>query len=332
MIGEIARERIVVVGSGAFGTALAAAAATSDNADVTLLCRSTEQARDLEATRTNARNLPGISLPERLAFSADPRILETASVVLFVMPSQAQREAAHDLSPFLKAGQSIVTCAKGIDKPTGGLLTDVLEQELPGRTISVLSGPGFAADIARGLPTAMVVASVDLDEAERIAKLISGPTFRLYPSADRIGVQLGGALKNVLAIACGIVEGAGLGDSARAALISRGLAEMSRFAAAFGGLPETVRGLSGLGDLVLTATSHQSRNLRFGIETGRTGHAVLPSGELVEGAHAAAVAARLSDDKAVDMPVTNAVASIIEGRLDVKTAMNALMSRPITTE
>jgi glycerol-3-phosphate dehydrogenase (NAD(P)+) len=326
------REKIVVVGSGAFGTALAAAAAISDNADVTLLCRSSEQAETLKETHINTRNLPGIVLPDNLAYDTDPAILEDASIVLFVMPSQAQRDAAHDLSRYLSRDQSIVICAKGIEKTTGALLTDVLEHELPGHSISVLSGPGFAADIAKGLPTAMVTASPGMDEAERIARLISGPTFRLYPSDDRISVQLGGALKNVLAIACGIVEGAGLGDSARAALISRGLAEMSRFAAAFGGNPETVRGLSGLGDLVLTATSHQSRNLRFGIETGRTGRAVLPSGELVEGAHAAAIAARLSAERNIDMPVTNAVASIIEGRLDVKSAMNALMSRPITTE
>jgi glycerol-3-phosphate dehydrogenase (NAD(P)+) len=233
------------------------------------------------------------------------------------MPSQAQAEAARELKPYLRQHQSIVTCAKGIDKATSRLLTDVLEAELPDHSISVLSGPGFAADIAKGLPTAMVVASPDMAEAERVAQTISGATFRLYPSTDRIGVQLGGALKNVLAIACGIVEGAGLGDSAREA---------------YGGAPDTVRGLSGLGDLVLTATSHQSRNLRFGIETGRTGRAALPSGELVEGAHAAAIAARLAAEHHVDMPVTLAVASIIEGAIDVKTAINGLMTRPITTE
>lgn len=326
------KESIVIVGSGAFGTALTAAAAISDNAEVTLLCRDPDLARTMAATHVNARNLPGISLPDNIRYTADAMVLEDASVVLFVMPSQMQGEAAHHLAGHLRQQQSIVTCAKGIDKMTGRLLTEVLEAELPGHSISVLSGPGFAADIARGLPTAMVIASPELDEAERIARLISGPTFRLYPSDDRIGVQLGGALKNVLAIACGIVEGAGLGDSARAALISRGLAEMSRFVEAFGGRSETVRGLSGLGDLVLTATSHQSRNLRFGIETGRTGRATLPSGELVEGAHAAAIAARLSAERGIDMPVTNAVASIIEGQLDVKTAMAALMSRPITTE
>jgi glycerol-3-phosphate dehydrogenase (NAD(P)+) len=326
------RERIAVVGSGAFGTALAAAAVISGNADVTLVCRSTEQLRTMAATGINERNLPGIKLPEGLAYTADESVIRTASVVLFAMPSQAQRDAARALRSYLLEHQSIVTCAKGIEKSSGELLTTVLEEELPEHQISVLSGPGFAADIAKGLPTAMVVASPTIKEAERIAKLISGPTFRLYPSADRIGVQLGGALKNVLAIACGIVEGAGLGDSARAALISRGLAEMSRLATAYGANPETLMGLSGLGDLVLTATSHQSRNLRFGIETGRTGRAVLPEGELVEGAHAAAVAARLASEKHIEMPVTNAVASIIEGRIDVKSAISGLMSRPITTE
>jgi glycerol-3-phosphate dehydrogenase (NAD(P)+) len=326
------REHIAVVGSGAFGTALAAAAAISGNADVTLVCRSHEQMQAIAETGINARNLPGIVLPDTLHYSSDQSAVRNASVVLLAMPSQAQREAARILRPFLFEHQSIVTCAKGIEKSSGELLTTMLEEELPEHRISVLSGPGFAADIAKGLPTAMVVASPAIDEARHIARLISGPTFRLYPSADRVGVQLGGALKNVLAIACGIVEGAGLGDSARAALISRGLAEMSRLVLAYGGSPETIMGLSGLGDLVLTATSHQSRNLRFGIETGRTGRAVLPEGELVEGAHAAAIAARLSAEKGIEMPVTNAVASIIEGRIDVKSAIAGLMSRPITTE
>lgn len=326
------RENIVVVGSGAFGTALAAVAALSGKADVTLLCRRPEQVATLAATRINDTSLPDISLPESIRFTADAAVLERAGIVLFVMPSQQQAAAARELSAHLRQHQSIVTCAKGIDKVSGRRLTDVLEEALPGHSISVLSGPGFAADIARGLPTAMVVASPAFAEAQRIARAISGPSFRLYPSTDRTGVQLGGALKNVLAIACGIVEGAGLGDSARAALIARGLAEMSRFVEAHGGAAETVSGLSGLGDLVLTATSHQSRNLRFGIETGRTGRASLPSGELVEGAHAAAVADRIAREKAIDMPVTRAVAEIIDGRLDVRAAMASLMSRPITTE
>lgn len=325
-------ERIVVVGSGAFGTALSVAATLSGRAEVVLLCRDPEQARQMRKERVNARNLRDIRLPDSLQFSTDRTVLEGASVILFVMPSAAQRDAANELSVHIGEGQAVVTCAKGFDRATNGLLTEVLENVLPGRRISVLSGPGFAADIAKGLPTAMVVASAELEEAERIARLISGPTFRLYASVDRVAVQLGGALKNVLAIACGIVEGAGLGESARAALISRGLAEMSRFAEAFGGSAETVRGLSGLGDLVLTGTSHQSRNLRFGIETGRSGRAMLPSGELVEGAAAAAIAARLAEERGIDMPVTKAVASIIEGRIDVPAAINALMSRPLKTE
>lgn len=326
------REKIVVVGSGAFGTALAAVAALSGKADVTLLCRRQQQMEALRATRINETGLPGITLPENLRFEVGGAVLEDATIVLFVMPSQEQASAARGLAVHLHQGQLIVTCAKGIDKSSARRLTDVLEEALPGHSISVLSGPGFAADIARGLPTAMVVAAPELDEAERIARAVSGPSFRLYPSTDRIGVQLGGALKNVLAIACGIVEGAGLGDSARAALIARGLAEMSRFVEAHGGSPDTVSGLSGLGDLVLTATSHQSRNLRFGIETGRTGRAALPTGELVEGAHAAAIADRIAAEKGIAMPITHAVAEIIEGRLDVRAAIAALMSRPITTE
>ncbi|MCB1444590.1 MAG: NAD(P)-dependent glycerol-3-phosphate dehydrogenase [Rhizobiaceae bacterium] len=326
------REKIVVVGSGAFGTALAAVAALSGKADVTLLCRRQAQMEALSATRINEKGLPGIVLPDNLAFAIDGAVLEAATIVLFVMPSQEQANAARGLAVHLHRRQSIVTCAKGIDKSSARLLTDMLAEALPGHSISILSGPGFAADIARGLPTAMVVASPEFEEAQRIARAVSGPSFRLYPSTDRIGVQLGGALKNVLAIACGIVEGAGLGDSARAALIARGLAEMSRFVEAHGGAPETVAGLSGLGDLVLTATSHQSRNLRFGIETGRTGSATLPSGELVEGAHAAAIADRIAAAKGIDMPITHAVAEIIEGRLDVRAAMAGLMSRPITTE
>ena len=235
-------------------------------------------------------------------------------------------------SPLSLVAAVVVTCAKGIDKSAGRLLTEVLEADLPHHPVAVLSGPGFAADIARGLPTAMAIAAPDQALAERLANALSSRTFRLYASTDRIGVQLGGALKNVLAIACGIVEGAGLGDSARAALISRGLAEMSRLVEAMGGKADTVRGLSGLGDLVLTGTSHQSRNLRFGISLGQGEPADTVGGPLVEGAFAASVAARLGEKFAVDLPITHAVAAIIDGRLDIRTAMERLMSRPITTE
>ena len=327
-----AGDRIVVVGSGAFGTALASVVAAKGEADVVLLARRPEIVEAIRIQRMHERALPGILLPPTLGVDADPACLAGASIVLFAMPSQAQRTAAKELAGRLDPGAAVVVCAKGMEKASGRLLTEVVAEELPRQTVAVLSGPGFAADIARGLPTAMVAAAETMEVAAKLAHALSGPTFRLYPSADRIGVQLGGALKNVLAIACGIVEGAGLGDSARAALIARGLAEMSRFVAAHGGDASTVMGLSGLGDLVLTGTSHQSRNLRFGIELGRTGHAEGWAGDLVEGAFAASVASSVAARLAVDMPITDAVAAIIDGRLDVRSALGRLMSRPITQE
>lgn len=325
-------EKIAVIGAGAFGTALAAVIALTERNAVTLVGRDPELIADLKAEHLHDAVLPGIALPESLAFSAEPDAISDADIVLFAMPSQAQADAARQYRPYLQNNAIVVTCAKGIERTTGNLLTDMLEREIPGHPIAVLSGPGFAADIAKGLPTAMAIAAADIDVAERLAHAISGRTFRLYASSDRIGVQLGGALKNVLAIACGIVEGAGIGDSARAALIARGLAEMSRFVVAKGGQADTVRGLSGLGDLVLTATSHQSRNLRFGIALGR-GETVDPThGELVEGAFAAAVASRLAQSLNVSMPITDAVSAIIEGKLGIAEAIDQLMTRPITTE
>lgn len=329
--------RITVIGAGAFGTALATVFALEGRARVTLVGRSPSLMSDLRDDRIHDAALPGVPLPDSLGFSAEPDAVGEADIVLFAMPSQAQADAARHYGPYLVDKACVVTCAKGIDRASSRLLSEVLEAELPGRAIAVLSGPGFAADIARGLPTAMAIAAADGALANWLARALSTRTFRLYGSADRIGVQLGGALKNVLAIACGIIEGAGLGESARAALISRGLAEMSRLVEAMGGSADTVRGLSGLGDLVLTGTSHQSRNLRFGLSLGQLGRgpedvADMGGGPLVEGAFAASVAARLGERYKVDLPITNAVAAIIDGRLDVATATQQLMTRPITTE
>lgn len=324
-------ERIVVIGAGAFGTALAAVMALEGRHPVTLVGRKPNLMSDLRDDRVHDAALPGVPLPDALEFSAEPDVIAEASLVLFAMPSQAQSDAARHYGPYLAKDAVVVTCAKGIDRTSARLLTEVLEAELPNHTVAVLSGPGFAADIARGLPTAMVIAAEEQALAERLANALSGRTFRLYAATDRVGVQLGGALKNVLAIACGICEGAGLGDSARAALISRGLAEMSRLVEAMGGSADTVRGLSGLGDLVLTGTSHQSRNLRFGISLSK-GDAAATGGTLVEGAFAASVAAELGEKLAVELPITMAVAAIVDGRLDVFAAMEQLMTRPITTE
>ena len=208
--------------------------------------------------------------------------------VLLAVPAQHFREAIRTYREAIAPEADLVVCAKGIEQATGLFLADVVHAELGDRTVALLSGPGFAADIVRGLPTAMTLASEDVDAAERIAARLSGNAFRLYASTDVTGVEIGGSLKNVLAIACGIVEGRGLGESARAALIARGLAELGRFSAAFGGRPETVAGLSGLGDLVLTATSHQSRNLRFRAGA-RSGHC----GKRTDGAGCAVVGRRL---------------------------------------
>ncbi|MGL3607450.1 NAD(P)H-dependent glycerol-3-phosphate dehydrogenase [Rhizobium sp. G187] len=325
-------QRIAVIGAGAFGTALAAVIAQTGKAKALLIGRDPSVMADIAASQAHEAALPGIRLPEGLSFSARAQDVASADIVLFAMPSQAQVSAAETYGPHLQSGVPVVICAKGIEKQSSRLLTDVLEASLPDHPVAMLSGPGFAADIAKGLPTAMAIAAQDLAMAEHLAKAISGQTFRLYASDDRIGVQLGGALKNVLAIACGIVEGMGLGDSARAALIARGLAEMSRLVDAMGGRGDTVRGLSGLGDLVLTATSHQSRNLRFGVALGRGDAVSAQGGALVEGAFAAAVAARLAEGLQIEMPITQAVAAIIEGRLDIPTAIAQLMSRPITTE
>ena len=322
---------IVVIGAGAFGTALATIMALESRSSVTLIGRNTALMSDLRDMRMHDAVLPGVPLADALQFSAEPDAISEAGIVLFAMPSQSHADAARYYGPYLARDAAVVTCAKGLDRTSGSVLTEVLERELRGRSAAALSGPGFAADIARGLPTAMTIAAGEAALAERLAHTLSTPTFRLYPSTDRIGAQLGGALKNVLAIACGIVDGAGLGESARAALISRGLAEMSRLAERMGGRPETVRGLSGLGDLVLTGTSHQSRNLRYGIALGKQ----VPEGagnDLVEGAFAASIAAGLGRTHGIELPITNAVADIIAGKLDVSVAVERLMTRPITTE
>ncbi|HBF30062.1 NAD(P)H-dependent glycerol-3-phosphate dehydrogenase [Rhizobium sp.] len=323
------QHHIAVIGAGAFGTALATVMALEGRSIVTLIGRDPALMADLRNDHLHDAALPGVVLPDGLNFSAEPDAVADADIVLFAMPSQAQADAAATYGPYLRTDAAVVTCAKGIDRQTARLLSDVLEEKLPNHPVAVLSGPGFAMDISRGLPTAMVLGASTPELADELARALSTRTFRLYASDDRIGVQLGGALKNVLAIACGIVEGRGLGESARAALIARGLAEMSRLVTVMGGKADTVRGLSGLGDLVLTATSHQSRNLRYGLALA-TG--TVDGGYLVEGAFAAAVSARLAEGHQLSMPITEAVASIIEGSLDIDRAVDALMTRPITTE
>lgn len=333
MTGKKANTRIGVVGAGAFGTALACVL-SGNGAPVPLIGRSTDRMMAMRKSRVNDR-LPGTELPATIEPSTDLADLGSCDIVLLAVPSAAQIETARQVSPALESGCPLVMCAKGLDRETGEPIAGRLALAVPDHPVHVLSGPGFAVDIARGLPTAMTLASATLSQAEAVAAMLSKRTFRLYASQDLIGVQLCGALKNVLAIAAGIVIGAGLGESARAALIARGLAELTRFVVASGGLVETASGLAGLGDLVLTATSPQSRNYRFGCaigageEHGDSKGTVRP---LVEGAAAAIIASRVAQARSVPMPITDAVAGIVDGRIGVSAAVEQLLSRPLRIE
>lgn len=326
---------IVVAGGGAFGTALAIVMSASDESDITLLMRNEENAGMMQKSRFNQSRLPDVKVPDALAVTSDIACVKQADILLSVVPTSAQLSFADQIKPHLVADTPFVICSKGFDKNTGGLMSECLRKILPQNDVAVLSGPGFASDIAKGLPTAMTLAAHDLASAQELSNALSRQTFRLYGSDDLIGVQTGGALKNVLAIASGVVIGAGLGESARASVIARGLAELSRYILFMGGRAETASGLSGLGDLVLTATSEQSRNYRFGIELGKGAlpeDLVGPDKPLVEGANAAIAASELSKRENITLPITNSVADIIQGRLDVAQAIQQLLARPLRHE
>ncbi|TXN17380.1 NAD(P)-dependent glycerol-3-phosphate dehydrogenase, partial [Methylobacterium sp. WL93] len=256
---------------------------------VTLWLRDARSAATLEAARENPRYLPGVMLHPRIRATAKADDLAAAEAVLLVTPAQTSRAVLGQLAPAFAPGTPVVLCSKGIERTTGAFMSAVAAEVLPaGTPVAVLSGPSFAVDVARNLPTAVTLAAADADLAARLARLLSGPALRLYHTDDVRGVEIGGAGKNVLAIASGIVAGRGLGESARAALIARAFAELMRFARSFGGRPETLMGLSGLGDLVLTASSAQSRNFTFGLAlgAGATPQAAA-GGKLAEGAFTA---------------------------------------------
>ena len=323
---------IGVIGGGAWGTALANAAAIAGRT-VTLWLRDAAQAERLQMTRTNDRHLPGIRLHDRVTVTAEADDLRQAHAALLVTPAQTVGAVVEALKPALAPDAPAIVCAKGIERGTGGFLTDVVGAVRPNAPVAVLSGPSFAEDVARGLPTAVTLAAQDGDLGVRLAAALSGPTFRVYHGTDVRGVEIGGAAKNVLAIACGIVQGRALGESAKAALTARGFAELMRFARAYGGAPETLMGLSGLGDLVLTCGSAQSRNFAFGERLGRGATVDEASGcKLAEGTFTAGVLVDLARAKRVDMPIAAAVAAVVAGRLSVDAAIEALMTRPLRAE
>ncbi len=316
-----------VVGAGAWGTALALAASRAGR-PVWLWARDPAAVRRMREARESPR-LPGITLPAVVTPTAELERLRACSVLLLAVPAQTVRALARRLQGFPGA---VLVCAKGIERGSHMRLGQVVVQELGHGRVGVLSGPSFAREVAEGRPTALTLAMPDLACARILAARLASPTFRLYPGDDPIGVELAGALKNVIAIAAGAVLGAGLGENARAALITRGLAEMARLVEAEGGRRETLMGLAGLGDLMLTATSLTSRNTRFGYELARgvpLAELNAPGRPLAEGVWTARAALELAARHRLELPITAVVAELVEGRIDVGEAVRRLLARPL---
>lgn len=331
--GETVFQHVGVAGAGAWGTALAVCALTAGR-DVRIWAREPEIAEALSQGRGNPTFLPNAPLPPMPA-STDISQLANSDAILLVAPAQHMRATLRALAPHLKPGTPVALCSKGIERGTLKLMTDVLAEEAPHASPAVLSGPSFASDVAKGLPTAVTLACPDRAMGETWMRSIGRPHFRTYWSDDLVGAEAGGAVKNVLAIACGVCEGLGLGRSAHAALIARGFAEMTRLGVALGGRTETLAGLCGLGDLVLTCSSPQSRNMSFGMELGRgkSAQEILASRTAVtEGAETAPAVVDLAAKVGVDLPICNVVRDMIEGRLDARAAVDRLLNRPMKEE
>jgi glycerol-3-phosphate dehydrogenase (NAD(P)+) len=325
--------RVAVVGAGAWGTALASVAANAGR-EVILWAREPEVVAGVNSGRANTMFLDGVTLPAAIAATDELSRVREANAVLLVAPAQHVRETLTALRPHVASGVPIVVAAKGIEGGSGLLLPEILAQLAPRAEAAVLSGPSFARDVAMGKPTAVTIAARDPVAARLQATLAHG-TFRPYVTDDIAGVALGGAAKNVYAIATGMVEGAGMGESARAAALARGFAELMRLGARMGARAETLMGLSGLGDLVLTGTSMSSRNFAYGVALGKGARPEDAGGEgkpLAEGAMTAPALVARARREGVELPIAEAVAAVIAGRLDVARAAEQLLSRPLRAE
>jgi len=323
-----------VIGGGAWGTALAQVAARAGLEPI-LWARETEAVDAINARHENPLFLPGVALDPRVRATADLADLAGSDLVLAVVPAQHLRSMLQQFAPHARPGLPIVLCAKGIEQGSLKLMNEVLAETLPGAAPAVLSGPSFAAEVARGLPTAITLACPYADLARALADAIATPTFRPYVSADMVGAEAGGAVKNVLAIACGIVEGRDLGRSAHAALVTRGFAELTRLAVTLGGRAETVAGLCGLGDLVLTCSSDQSRNMSLGLALGRgqsVHEALAGKRSVAEGAESAPAVRELARKLGVETPICDAVAQVLAGETGVEAAIAGLLARPLRAE
>ena len=328
-------QRIAILGAGAWGTALALAARRADR-EVTLWARREEIARTIAEKQRNPAYLPGIDLDAGIAATHElDRAVEGAEAILLVCPAQHLRALCSQLAELKPSSAPLVICAKGIEQKSGALPGAVVAETLPGRTVAVLSGPSFAAEVARNLPTAITLACEEAETGAALVEALGSKAFRPYLSDDVIGAQVGGAVKNVMAIACGIAMGLRLGDNARAALITRGLAEIARLNAALGGKTETMQGLSGLGDLMLTCSSMSSRNYSLGFALGEdmSLSEILGSRKSVsEGIYTASAVVELAQRRGIEMPISEAVDRVLRDQSEIEEAIEGLLARPFKTE
>jgi glycerol-3-phosphate dehydrogenase (NAD(P)+) len=327
-------QRVAVIGAGAWGTALAIAAHRAGR-DVVLWARNSALAKTLNGQHENPDYLPGVRLDPAIRATAEPAEAATADAVLLAVPAQHVRTIAGGFAAVLPPDRTLVICAKGIERGGGALMSQVLDEVLPGRPVAVLSGPTFAGEVARGLPAALTLAATDAALGAALIAALGSRTFRPYLSDDPLGAQIGGAVKNVIAIACGIVAGRNLGANAGAALITRGLAEIARLGQAAGGRRETFMGLSGLGDLTLTCTNTQSRNFSLGqaLGAGQTLAQILAGRRTVaEGRHTAAAVVSLAARHGIEVPISAGIAAILEQDAGIDETIAALLARPFTTE
>ncbi len=326
--------KIGIIGGGAWGTALAVAARRSGR-QVVIQAREPEVVEAINQSHRNFYFLPDIDLDPAIEATTDPAQAAAADAVLLVTPAQHLRGVCQTLAPVWTPGVPAVICAKGIELETCALMSEVVDETLPGVPFAVLAGPTFAAEVARDMPTAVTLASADPGLAEKLAVALGTSRLRIYRTDDLIGAQLGGAVKNVLAIACGIVEGRNLGQNARAALITRGLAEIVRLGVAKGAHPDTLIGLSGLGDLTLTCTAMQSRNYSLGVALGQSEalKAILESrASVAEGVFTASSVTDLARRLDVDMPICTAIDGVLNHYADIDAAITGLLSRPFKPE
>jgi glycerol-3-phosphate dehydrogenase (NAD(P)+) len=326
--------KVGVIGAGAWGTALAQVLTMGGNR-VLLHAREAEVASSIRDVHENSLYLPGVTLSEAITATNDMADLAGCDLILAVPPAQHMRATLTAFAPRLRAGTPVVLCAKGVERGTDALMTEVLAEVLPEAAPAVLAGPNFAREVAMGLPSAVTLACKDEALGAKIAATLAGPSFRPYQSTDLIGAESGGAIKNVIAIACGISEGKGLGRNAHAALITRGFAEMTRLAVAMGAQPATMPGLCGMGDLVLTCSSPQSRNMSVGLALGQgqtLDEALAGKVSVAEGVQSAPAVCDLGRKHGVDLPLCQAVNAVLSGAMTVDQAIDALLSRPLKSE